>query len=94
MRKTLRILTLTAAQGRAQHGHVAAHAYASEMPRYSADDLVGAKEIADRLGVSSSVVHDWRRRHQAFPEPVTQLSMGLVWSWLEVQRWAKSTGRA
>ena len=58
------------------------------------DQLVGAAEIAERLGVKrSTVVHDWRRRHPAFPEPVARLRAGLVWAWPDVEKWAKSTGR-
>jgi len=61
--------------------------------RYPADDLVGVAEIAERLGVGTSVVHDWRRRHPAFPQPVRRLSMGLIWAWPEVRRWAIETER-
>jgi transposase-like protein len=61
--------------------------------RYSPDELVGVAEIADRLGVGTSVVHDWRRRHPDFPEPVRQLRMGLIWDWATVARWARTTGR-
>ena len=58
------------------------------------DELVGAAEIAERLGVGkSTVVHDWRRRYPKFPEPVAELSAGLVWAWPDVEKWAKSTGR-
>jgi hypothetical protein len=58
------------------------------------DDLVGAQEIADRLDVSRpQVIHVWRSRHPDFPEPVTRLSMGYLWSWPDVERWAKATGR-
>jgi hypothetical protein len=58
------------------------------------NDLVGAQEIADRLGVSrSQVVHEWRRRGIGFPEPVVTLSMGLLWSWPDVEGWARATGR-
>ena len=58
------------------------------------DDLVGAAEIAERLGVSrSNVVHDWRRRHPDFPKPVTQLRTALIWVWPEVEAWARETGR-
>lgn len=57
------------------------------------DDIVGASEIADRLGVSSSVVHDWQRRYDAFPDPLRRLRMGLLWSWPEVESWARDTGR-
>ena len=58
-------------------------------------DLVGAKEIADRLRVSRpEVVRTWRRRKQdGFPEPVAELSMGLVWAWSDVEAWARRTGR-
>jgi predicted DNA-binding transcriptional regulator AlpA len=58
------------------------------------DQLVGANEIAERLGVGkSTVVHDWRRRHPEFPEPVAKLKTALVWDWAEVEAWARATGR-
>jgi chromosome partitioning protein len=58
------------------------------------DDLVGTSEIAERLGVSRhQVVHDWRRRHRDFPQPVAQLKRGPIWSWRDVERWARATGR-
>lgn len=57
-------------------------------------DLVGAREIADRLGIrSASVVHDWRRRHPEFPAPVARLGAGNIWLWSEVAAWARRTGR-
>ena len=58
------------------------------------DELVGAAEIAQRLGVKRRhVVHDWHRRHADFPEPVAELQQAMVWSWPDVARWAKKTGR-
>ena len=57
------------------------------------DNLVGVAEIADRLDVGTSVVHDWGRRYPEFPKPAKRLRMGLVWNWPDVERWAKSTGR-
>lgn len=58
------------------------------------DELVGAAEVAARLGLAStSVIHDWRRRHADFPEPVRVLSMGVIWTWPEIERWARATGR-
>jgi predicted DNA-binding transcriptional regulator AlpA len=58
------------------------------------DQLVGAAEIAERLGVKrSTVVHDWRRRHPDFPEPVATLKTAMVWAWPDIERWARSTGR-
>jgi len=59
------------------------------------DDLVDATEIARRLGVSRpQVVHDWRRRHPEFPDPVLRIANVHVWLWPDVAKWAKSTGRA
>lgn len=59
------------------------------------DMLVGAVEIAQRLGVARpQVVHDWRRRHHDFPQPVTVVSRVSLWYWPEVERWARATGRA
>lgn len=62
--------------------------------RIDVDHLVGAAEIAERLGVARpQVVHQWRNRHSDFPEPVAQLQQALVWNWPDVERWAKDTGR-
>ncbi len=58
------------------------------------NDLVGAAEIADRLGLAHvESVHTLRRRHPDFPQPVTKLRQAMVWDWNDVERWAKSTGR-
>ena len=58
------------------------------------DDLVDAVEIARRVGVKRpQVVHDWRRRHADFPQPVTFLGNSHVWLWSDVEAWAHSTGR-
>lgn len=57
-------------------------------------ELVGAAEIAQRLGYRGrSVVSDWRRRHADFPAPVAVLEMGNVWSWADIEAWARRTGR-
>lgn len=57
-------------------------------------DLVGAREIADRLGIAgNSVVYDWMRRYDDFPRPVARLSAGNIWLWSEVAAWARRTGR-
>jgi hypothetical protein len=62
--------------------------------RIDSDHLVGAAEIAARLGVKRpQVVHDWRRRYPDFPEPVAHLRQALVWNWPDVERWARATGR-
>jgi hypothetical protein len=58
------------------------------------DDLVGAHEIAQRLGVARpQVVHEWRRRHADFPEPIANLKTALIWDWADIARWAKLSGR-
>jgi predicted DNA-binding transcriptional regulator AlpA len=57
-------------------------------------DLVGATEIAHRLGMGkASVVHDWIGRHPDFPEPIARLKAGHVWAWPDVEAWARATGR-
>jgi hypothetical protein len=56
-------------------------------------DLVGAAEIADRLGVARQMIHIWRQRHPDFPAPVAQLQQAMVWNWPDVERWARATGR-
>ncbi len=58
------------------------------------EHLVGAAEIAERLGWSHPQnVHTMRRRHPEFPAPVASLRQAHVWNWLDVEAWAKATGR-
>ena len=58
------------------------------------DHLVGAAEIAERLGGKRPhLIHDWRRRYPEFPEPVLVLRGTMVWVWGEVEEWAHHTGR-
>jgi predicted DNA-binding transcriptional regulator AlpA len=62
--------------------------------RVEVTDLVGAAEIAERLGLSHrETVHSWRRRYAEFPEPVAHLRQALVWSWRDVEAWARRTDR-
>lgn len=57
------------------------------------DRLVGASDIADRVGVKRlQVVHHWRRRHADFPKPVTVVSRALIWYCPNIERWARGTG--
>ena len=63
--------------------------------RFDPVNLVGSREIADRLGAKSyAIVDQWRRRYPDFPEPLAIVSGVRVWNWPDVQRWAKATGRA
>ena len=62
------------------------------------DNLVGAAEIAERLNLSHPQnVHKMRSRaagtEHPFPEPVVTLTKAMIWSWPEVRKWAKATGR-
>lgn len=58
------------------------------------EQLVGAAEIADRLGVKRpQVVHSWRTRYADFPAPVVKLRQALIWHWPDVAKWARKTGR-
>ena len=62
--------------------------------RVYADQLVGAAEIAERLGLAQvQTVHSWRRRYADFPEPVAQLRQAMIWLWPEVEAWARRTDR-
>jgi len=62
--------------------------------RVDVTNLVGASEIANRLGLArGQVVHEWRRRHADFPEPVARLRQAMVWYWPDVEAWARATGR-
>jgi hypothetical protein len=57
-------------------------------------DLVGTAEIAERLGIAQTeTIHAWRRRYPDFPAPVATLKAALIWSWPDVEAWAKATGR-
>jgi hypothetical protein len=55
-------------------------------------DLVGEKEIADRLGVQPGTVHQWRKR-DLLPEPTAEVSGVPVWEWSTIDAWARATGR-
>ncbi|MGH9086952.1 MAG: hypothetical protein ACRDYZ_02405 [Acidimicrobiales bacterium] len=57
-------------------------------------ELVGTREIAERLGLARPEgVHAWRYRGLDFPQPVARLGIGYVWSWDDVRVWADRTGR-
>jgi hypothetical protein len=56
--------------------------------------LVGAHEIAERLGLShAQSVHTIRRRHADFPAPIASLKTALIWDFREIEHWANKTGR-
>ena len=56
--------------------------------------LVGAHEIAERLGLShAQSVHTIRKRHADFPAPIASLKTALIWDFREIEHWANKTGR-
>jgi predicted DNA-binding transcriptional regulator AlpA len=58
------------------------------------DKLVGAEEIAERLGLKRyQRVHELRSRDAEFPAPVVRLKRTMVWYWPDVERWARARGR-
>jgi prophage regulatory protein len=52
----------------------------------------GVTEIGDLLGVSRQRA-DQLTRTERFPEPVAVLSAGRIWRRVDVQDWARATGR-
>lgn len=57
------------------------------------DQLVGASELAKRLGLRRQATHQWRQRYPGFPEPVAKLEMGIVTYCDGVEMWPGKTGR-
>lgn len=58
-------------------------------------DLVGAREIADMLGVSRQRVHEIAKRPD-FPKPVRHTGSRVATIWLreDIENWIESSGRA
>lgn len=66
----------------------------SDERRLPASDLVGSQEIAERLGwANAEQVHNARRRDPSFPKPFKELGAAIIWSWTDVEEWARNTGR-
>jgi DNA-binding transcriptional MerR regulator len=55
-------------------------------------DLVDPHDIAERLGVQLPTVHRWQAR-KLLPEPLRRFGGVPVWSWDQIEKWAKETGR-
>ena len=66
--------------------------------RVDVEQLVGASDIAQRLGMPRTQdVHTLRRRDPTFPEPVRILGSGPsrgihVWYWPDIASWARKKG--
>lgn len=55
-------------------------------------DIVGVKEIAERLGVRPQTAATWRVRNLLPPEEGT-VSGAPAWNWSTIENWARQTGR-
>ena len=55
-------------------------------------DIVGAREIAERLGVKRETVNMWMHR-ALLPKPAGRASGVPVWRWPDVEDWARDTKR-
>lgn len=53
---------------------------------------VGAVEIADRLGVETTTVAQWKQRG-LLPAPAWTVGGRDAWRWSEIEEWARETGR-
>jgi uncharacterized protein YjcR len=53
---------------------------------------VGAAEVAERLHVKPQTVHAWRHR-KLMPNPRWTVSGQPAWDWIEIEAWARQTGR-
>ena len=54
--------------------------------------VVGAVEIAERLGVARQTVDQWRQRG-LFPDRDHTVGGRPAWDWSTVEAWARDTGR-
>ena len=52
----------------------------------SEPQLMGTREIADRIGVCRQRVQQMAERHD-FPEPMATLAQGRIWRADDVERW-------
>lgn len=52
-------------------------------------DLIGIAEIAERFGVSSSAVENWRKRFPDFPPPISFSTSGPVFRAEHIEEWSK-----
>lgn len=55
-------------------------------------DVVGAVDIAGRLGVKQQTVAQWKLRG-LLPPPRWMVSGLPCWCWSDIETWAQATGR-
>jgi prophage regulatory protein len=56
------------------------------------EDLVGVTEIGELLDVSRQRA-DQLTRTEGFPEPIGTIAAGRIWRLVDVEAWARATGR-
>jgi predicted DNA-binding transcriptional regulator AlpA len=56
------------------------------------DNLMGATEIAELLGVTRQRVQQLAKM-DGFPDPYDVLTMGAIWLRADIEAWARETGR-
>ena len=56
-------------------------------------ELLGRKEAAQLLGISTQRLAQILQSHADFPEPAAELSAGTIWLRAEVEAWALKHGR-
>lgn len=56
-------------------------------------DVVGIREIADVLNLTTQRVDQLARTDPRFPAPAAVLAAGRIWRRADIEQWAKKTGR-
>ena len=56
-------------------------------------EILAVAEMAQLLGVSKQRVYQIIDTDEAFPAPTAELSVGRIWKRVDVETWAKKTGR-
>jgi predicted DNA-binding transcriptional regulator AlpA len=59
------------------------------------EELVDAREVAERLGLKNArTVLDLRVHRLGFPAPVGRQGRALLWSWSQVEMWGTTASEA
>jgi predicted DNA-binding transcriptional regulator AlpA len=56
-------------------------------------EVVTAREISRRLGISNGRIHQIIAADRAFPEPYGTLAGRIAWDWERITRWAADANR-
>ena len=59
------------------------------------EDLLNAREVAALLGLAHrEAVATYRKRYRDFPQPLIMKGTCVLWLRQDVQKWARTRGRA